>query len=226
MGEPFRIGLIGCGLRGVWHLHSFRRAKMPFTLVAVADPDPYYSEVTSRLFADSKAKVFNDGDELLDAVADLDGVIIASPNHVHRSPAVIAMGRRLNVLLEKPVAASIEDMGAMWRAYLETHHEPIVGFNLRYTPFYSKVHEICASGALGKILVLNAEELMSDDLSVVFARGDWRPNQAQSGGLMAEKCSHDMDLLNWLAGGESKIVHSFARRSFLTPRAGTAENCK
>ena len=44
---------------------------------------------------------------------------------------------------------------------------------------------------------------------------------------MAEKCSlHDMDLLNWLAGGESKIVHSFARRSFLTPRAGTAEHCK
>ena len=130
MDQPFRIALIGCGLRGVWQLHSFRQAKMPFQLVAVADPDPYYSEVTSRLFADSKAKVFNDGDELLEVLDDLDGVIVASPNHVHRSPTVTAIRRKLNLLLEKPVAASIEDMGAMWRAYLETRHEPIVGFNL------------------------------------------------------------------------------------------------
>jgi predicted dehydrogenase len=79
---------------------------------------------------------------------------------------------------------------------------------------------------LGQILVIDAEELMSDDLSLVFARGDWRPNAQKSGGLMSEKCSHDMDILNWLAGGESQVVTSFAKRTFLTPRPDAAARCR
>ena len=225
MKSPFRIGLIGCGLRGVWYLHSFRQSKMPFALVGVADADPRYAGIASRLFAGGKAAIFSSGEELLDSM-DVDGVIIASPNHVHRGPAVKAMRRGVKFLLEKPVAASVEDMAKLWHAHVETGQEPIIGFCLRYTPFYRKVREICSSGALGKILVINAEELMSDDLSLVFARGDWRPNGRMSGGLMQEKCSHDMDILNWLAGSEAQLVSSFAQRTFLTPNPDAGARCR
>jgi predicted dehydrogenase len=224
MANLFRIGLIGCGLRGVWYLHTFRQAAMPFKLVAVADPDTQYAQVASRIFSDGQAEIFRTGEDLLDSAA-LDGVIIASPNHCHREASVKAMRRGVKFLLEKPVAASLDDMAMMWRAHVETGQEPIVGFCLRYAPFYRKIQEICASGALGKILTINAEELMSDDLSLVFARGDWRPSQTKSGGLMAEKCSHDMDILNWLAGSESELVTSFARRTFLTPRVDAGARC-
>ncbi len=199
---------------------------MPFTLVAVADADVHYANLASRLFADNKAKVFTSGEELLSSMRNLDGVIVASPNHVHRESAVMAMSMGINLLLEKPVAASLDDMVAMWESKLLTKQEPIIGFCLRYAPFYSKIHDICSSGILGKILVVNAEEMMSDDLSVVFARGDWRPDRTKSGGLMAEKCSHDMDLLNWISDGSALQVTSFAQRTFLTPRAGVAENCR
>jgi predicted dehydrogenase len=198
---------------------------MPFSLVAVADPDARYARLASKLFAEDKAAVFRTGDELLDSV-ELDGLIIASPNHVHRESAVRAMHAGTKFLLEKPVAASLEDMAAMWQAHTETGQEPIIGFCLRYAPFYRKVQAICDSGALGKILVINAEETMSDDLSLVFARGDWRPNATKSGGLMSEKCSHDMDILNWLAGSESQLVTSFAKRTFLTPRPAAAARCR
>lgn len=225
MQSPYRIGLIGCGLRGIWYLHSFKEAKLPFVLAAVADPATRYAQIASKLFADNRAAVFRTGEELITSMPDLDGVIIASPNHVHRNATVLAMQHNMRFLLEKPVAASVEDMAAMWQAQTETGCQPIIGFNLRYAPFYAKVQEICTSGVLGKIMVINAEELMSDDLSMVFARGDWRPNQRMSGGLMAEKCSHDMDLLNWLAGGKASLVSSFARRTFLTPRPDAGENC-
>ena len=224
MQKPYRVGLIGCGLRGVWYLHNFRQSNLPFELVAVADPDPHYAKIASRIFGDSRAAMFETGEAMLDAI-DLDGVIIASPNHAHCGPTIKAMHRGVNLLLEKPVAASLEDMAIMWQALSETGQEPIVGFCLRYAPFYAKIKEICDSGALGQILVINAEELMSDDLSLVFARGDWRPNQQMSGGLMSEKCSHDMDLLNWFAGSESQLVSSFAKRTFLTPRAEAGARC-
>jgi predicted dehydrogenase len=225
MQPPFKIGLIGCGLRGIWYLHSFTQTKLPFTVAAVADPATRYAQIASKIFANGQASIFRSGEELISAMPDLDGVIIASPNHVHRSSTVLAMQHQMRFLLEKPVAASIEDMAAMWQAQTETGCKPIIGFNLRYAPFYAKVQEICASGVLGKILVINAEELMSDDLSLVFARGDWRPNQRMSGGLMAEKCSHDMDLLNWLAGGKASRVSSFARRTYLTPKPDAGEKC-
>src|SRR5688572_15987584 len=164
MQSAYRIGLIGCGLRGVWYLHAFRQASLPVVLIAVADPDEHYAQLASKLFADGKAAAFRDGCELLDK-ADVDAVIIASPNHVHRDPAVTAMRRGVKFLLEKPVAASVEDMAALWTAHIETGQEPIIGFCMRYAPFYTKIRDICLSGALGKILVINAEELMSDDLS-------------------------------------------------------------
>jgi predicted dehydrogenase len=224
MQKPYRVGLIGCGLRGVWYLHNFRTSNLPFELVAVADPDEHYARIASRIFSGGRAQVFETGEEMLDAV-EFDGVIIASPNHAHSGPTVKAMRRGVNFLLEKPVAASMADMATMWRTLGETRQEPIIGFCLRYAPFYAKIKEICDSGALGQILVINAEELMSDDLSLVFARGDWRPNQEMSGGLMSEKCSHDMDLLNWFAGGEAQLVSSFAKRTFLTPRVDAGTRC-
>lgn len=199
---------------------------MPFELVAVADTDAQYARISSRLFGDNRAAIFGGGEELLDSTEDLDGVVIASPNHVHRESAIKAMNGGVKFLLEKPVAASLADLAAMWKAHVLTAQEPILGFCLRYTPFYQRVQEICVSGALGKILTINAEELMADDLSVVFARGDWRPQPHMSGGLMAEKCSHDMDLLNWLVGSKPQLVNSFASRTFLKPRADAAENCR
>lgn len=226
MQTPYRIGLIGCGLRGVWYLYAFKQAKVPFKLVCVADPSEHYANLASRLFANGQARVFKNGEELLDSGEPLDGVIIASPNHVHRGSTVKAMHKRLKFLLEKPVAATVEDMAAMWTAHQETRQQAIIGFVLRYAPFYKRVQEICATGVLGKILVINAEELMSDDLSVVFARGDWRPDQTKSGGLMSEKCSHDMDLLNWLSGSEAHVVHSFAQRTYLTPVRDAGERCR
>ena len=226
MNQPYRIGLVGCGLRGAWLMNSFRQARMPFELVAVADPDVQFARISSRIFAGDQASIFTDGRELLDSTDDLDAVVIASPNHVHRETAVKAMNAGVKCLLEKPVAASVADMAKMWEAHILTSQEPVLGFCIRYMPFYRRIQEICASGALGKILVIDAEELMADDLSVVFARGDWRPKQSMSGGLMAEKCSHDMDMLNWLVGSKPQLVSSFAARTFLNPRPQAAENCR
>lgn len=224
MTPPYRLGLIGCGLRGIWYLHNFAKSGQNFELVAAADTDLEYARIASRLFGKGKAAIYENGEALLDK-ADVDAVIIASPNHVHRGSAVAAMQNGVKLLLEKPVAASIDDMGAMWRAQVETNAKPIIGFCIRYAPFYSTIQQIVSSGGLGKILAINAEELMSDDLSLVFARGDWRPDASKSGGLLSEKCSHDMDILNWIAGSQAEMVSSFASRTFLTPRAGAASHC-
>ncbi|MHB9071400.1 MAG: Gfo/Idh/MocA family protein [Sedimentisphaerales bacterium] len=213
----YRLGLIGCGLRGVWYLYNLRQSRLNVSLVAVADIDQKYCGIANKLFAKNEAVCFKNGEDLINN-ADLDGVIIASPNDVHCGPMVLAAKKHLKILLEKPIATSVEDFAAMWQAHEQNDGQIVVGFVLRYAPFYSKIKEVVRSGEIGKILAITAEELMSDELSMAFNRGDWRPNSERSGGLLLEKCCHDMDIINWLADSKASSVFSNAERTFLEPK--------
>ena len=224
MRTHYRVGLIGCGLRGVWYLYNIKEKRLPISIVALADTDKKYCDIANRLFANNNAALFNNGEDLI-ANSSLDGIIIASPNDVHCGPMVSASRKHLKILLEKPVATSADHFRKMWRAY-KKHSTPIVvGFCMRYTPFYSKINEVVKTGEIGQVLVINAEELMSDDLSMVFNRGDWRPDSNRSGGLLLEKCSHDMDIINWIADTKAEHVFSNARRTFLSPQKDVGPVC-
>jgi len=222
--KNYRLGLIGCGLRGVWYLYNLRQSKLDVTLAAVADIDQKYCEIANKLFAKNEAASFKNGEDLINGT-DLDGVIIASPNDVHRGPMVLATKKHLKILLEKPIATEVEEFAAMWQAYKKHDGQIVVGFVLRYAPFYSKLQEVVRSGEIGDILAINAEELMSDELSMAFNRGDWRPNSERSGGLLLEKCCHDMDIINWLADSKANSVFSNAERTFLKPKHGVGSVC-
>ncbi len=52
MAKPYKIGLIGCGLRGAWYLYNLKMANLDFSLKAMADPDVEYPDILNRLFAD------------------------------------------------------------------------------------------------------------------------------------------------------------------------------
>jgi predicted dehydrogenase len=222
--KKYRLGLIGCGLRGVWYLYNLRQCNLNVSLVAVADIDQKYCDIANKIFANGEAASFKNGEDLINNT-DLDGVIIASPNDVHRGPMVLATQKNLKILLEKPIATSVEDFAAMWQAHKQDDGQIVVGFVLRYAPFYSKIQEVVRNGEIGEILAINAEELMSDELSMAFNRGDWRPNAERSGGLLLEKCCHDIDIINWLADSKADSVFSNVARTFLKPKHGVGPVC-
>src|SRR5690606_5323808 len=128
-----------------------------------------------------------------DAMGDqLDAIIIASPNACHREALVPALKHRLVVLLEKPVATTPEDCAAMWQAHQDHPDVPLmIGFVLRFSPFYRTIKRLIDDGAIGKVLSVTATEEMNASLSSVFVR-DWRRTRSIAGPLMLEKCSHDM----------------------------------
>lgn len=225
MKNKFRIASIGCGGRSQSYLHWLRQKGFDYSLTALADPDSKKRDYFNSKFADGKALCFSDGQELMNS-CDVDGVIIATPNYLHREPAVAAMRKGYKILLEKPVAPSIDDLKALWNEYQSTSVSMIVGFVLRYAPFYQRVYELVKDGAIGQIIVISAEELMSDRLSSLFARGNWRNDAVKSGGLMLEKCCHDIDLLNWFVDSKAVRLSSLAKKTFLLPQDGAASHCK
>jgi predicted dehydrogenase len=224
MTNHYKVALIGCGLRGVWYLYNIKEARLPISIVALADTDKKYCDIANKLFANNNATLFNSGEDLI-TNSSLDGVIIASPNDAHCGSMVSASKEHLKILLEKPVATAVDHFRQMWRAQNAHKARIVIGFCLRYTPFYSKINEVVKNGEIGQVLAINAEELMSDDLSMVFNRGDWRPDGNRSGGLLLEKCSHDMDIINWIADSKAEHVFSDAKRTFLKPRKDTGPVC-
>src|SRR5699024_9937484 len=100
--------------------------------------------------------------------------VVTSPNYQHVPYANAAMSRSLPVMLEKPVATTVDDMATLWDAYENRPGgQVVVGFVLRYTPFYSRIREIIESGRLGESLSIQTDETLGTGLTMVQYRG-WR----------------------------------------------------
>jgi predicted dehydrogenase len=195
-------------------------------IAALADPSPVALETYQRNYAAGRARIFRSGPELLAAMgSELGGMIIGSPNALHLESLLPGLELGVPILLEKPVATTVADCRAVCSAYRKAGSPPLaVGFVLRYTAFYRKASELVASGDLGQVLTIEATELMAPPLTAMYMRG-WRRHCDLSGPLLLEKCSHDMDILNSLAGVPAVAVSSQAARTHFIPRPDAARHC-
>lgn len=220
--SPIRVGIIGAGLRGASYFHNIPD-ELAVNLVAIADPNPQKRAAFAELFAAGHEPAgYGDGLSML-RNEELDAVVLASPNSQHLSYAVEAMSRSLPLVLEKPVATTTEDLATLWQAYQNRPGgEAVVGFVLRYTPFYSRIREIIRSGRLGQILSIEANENLGTGLTMIQYRG-WRQDTTQSGGWMLEKCCHDMDILSHLLDSRPTRVFSMASAMHLRPRPASEQ---
>jgi predicted dehydrogenase len=150
--EKIRLGLIGAGSRGGQLLDSFL-PQPDVEVVAVADVDDRHAAETAERIKKDKGNTpttARDYREMLDR-SDLDGVIIATPDHWHALPAVSAVLAGKDVYVEKPVAHNVEEGQAMIRAARKTKRIMAVGTQQRSSSHFRKAVEIVQSGRLGKI---------------------------------------------------------------------------
>jgi predicted dehydrogenase len=178
---------------------------------AVADPD---SEGARRRLgmADSphnETRLYPSADAMLADVTDYDGVVIGTRCHLHTSMAVKVAYVGLPLFLEKPVAISPEELGALREAFRGREDQVVVSFPLRHTPLFAKVQEIVQSGVLGTINQIQAVNNVPYG-GVYF--GQWYRNHDQTGGLWLQKATHDFDCINLLAGSRPVGVAAMESR--------------
>ncbi len=151
-GDKIQLGLIGAGSRGNQLLDSFFK-QSDAEIVAVADVDDRHTQETVDRIKKEKgntAQGSRDYREMLDR-KDLNGVIIATPDHWHALPAIHAVLAGKDVYVEKPVAHNVAEGQAMLRAARKTGKIMAVGTQQRSSPHFQKAVEIVRSGKLGKI---------------------------------------------------------------------------
>jgi len=224
-----RLAVIGCGLRSESLLNGLKpNLGTDWELAALADPNSTAIRVFKRLYArDQEVPVYNGGAALLsDSRLNLDAVIIGSPNALHTESVVPALRRKLTIFLEKPIATTIDDCLLIGREHLAAGQPPVaVGFVLRHTPFYKRIKELVENDVLGQILTINITECLGAPLTALLMRG-WRRFKNIAGPFLLEKCSHDLDILNWIANSPAARVSSFATRTRFNPIPGAASQCR
>lgn len=199
--NTIRIGIIGCGSRGVG-LGTLFKQLPGVKLTAFCDILP--NRVTDGLAQVEKtAKGYNDHRKLLDS-KDVDAVVIATPLFLHYPMAVDALKAGKHVYLEKSLAYDIQQSLDLPGIVKESKKVFQVGYQYRYYNMYHKVKEVIDSGWVGKVTHFecqynqntNWRKPVSDPkLERIL---NWRMYREYCGGPLSELCAHQIDMVNYI----------------------------
>jgi len=150
--KSLKMGLIGAGGIAQAHMRSLVGVE-EIEIVAVADIVKERAEATAERFGIPRA--VEDYHKILE-MDDVEAVNITTYNQAHCAPTVDALHAGKHVLVEKPMAATLDDAAAMTKAAHETGKILMVALKTRYSPQRQAAKEIVDSGALGDIYYAEA----------------------------------------------------------------------
>jgi predicted dehydrogenase len=148
--ENLRIAVVGYGYWGSKHTRVF--SSMPDVDVTVVDSNLERLAAAAAHFPTARTAM--DLDEVLD---DVDAVVVATPPSTHSAVALTALNAGLHVLVEKPLATTVEDAEALVEA--ASGNRLMVGHTFEYNPAVRRLRQIIHSGMLGRILYIDAARL-------------------------------------------------------------------
>jgi predicted dehydrogenase len=225
--STYNIAYIGTGGRAVAYSKHYI-GNDEIRTVAIADPSLDHRKLflqRSELTGQDIAEYESPAELLANHLDELDGAVIASPNHLHADHAVPLLERGLPLAIEKPLATTPADCRRILDAERANGGRTLLGFVLRSTPIYSKIHEMLSTGVIGKVLSIQADELPGLSVSSIMNRSMWRRYARTSGGAMLEKCCHDMDILNWMMNSRPVSLDSFGGRRIFNPNGFLPDTC-
>ncbi|MBD3240478.1 MAG: gfo/Idh/MocA family oxidoreductase [Chitinivibrionales bacterium] len=209
------IGLIGCGGMCRHTTSTLITQSDALQVRALYDPDTR-SIRAAQAELPKRATVYDDYRDLVRA-DDIDWVMIASWNRFHPEQTIAAFEAGKDVFCQKPLATTVDDCLAMYRAWRASGRMFTIGFTLRYSPHYRAVHKLLADGAIGDIVSMEFNECIGFNHGG-FIMGDWRRLTENAGTHLLEKCCHDIDLANWFVGARARRVSSFGGLDFFVPQ--------
>ena len=197
-----RLGLIGMGGATNQILPSLR-SHPDLRIVAAADLRPEARErFTSAFGAPAYADV-----EALCRDPKVNTVYIATPHQWHKEHTLIAAACGKHIIVEKPMALTLEDCDAMAQAAARHGVHLLVGHTHSFDPPVRRMREIIRSGELGPLAMVNTWSYSN------FLMRPRRPEEldtAQGGGIIYNQVPHQVDMVRLLGGGMVRSVRSMA----------------
>jgi len=198
--KKLRIGVAGLGRAFAVTAPALRDPRVE--VVAGADPRP---EARRRFKQEYKARVFPTV-EALCADPAVEVVYIATPHQHHASQARLACAAKKHVLVEKPMALTLEDCRAMNDAASANGVQLIVGHSHSFDLPILRTRELIQTGKYGALRMISALDFTD------FLYRPRRPEELSTeagGGVVFNQAAHQVDIVRLLAGGKVRSVRAF-----------------
>lgn len=192
MRKLLRVGVIGVGAMGRNHARVYSELS-DAKLIGIADIDEKLAAPVAQSY---ECKAYANYEDLLNE--KLDAVSIAMPTLLHKRAALAAIEKGINILVEKPIADTIENATKIIEAAKRNGVKLMVGHIERFNPIVAAIKESIA------------------DLQVVsidITRVGPLPPRIKDVGVIVDLAIHDIDLTRYLANSEFKRVYGLTSKS-------------
>lgn len=183
-----RIGFLGVGWIGKHRLEAIRNSNVA-DIVALCDP---LAPDTDRFCKDNNLKKINSYEDLLEE--DIEGVVIATPNALHKEQVILALKKGKSVLCQKPLASTASDMQEVFSAARENNCLLMADLSYRYTSALKKLRAAIEGGEIGHVYAAH--------LTFHNAAGPDRPwyydTRLAGRGCVMDLGVHLIDILYWI----------------------------
>jgi predicted dehydrogenase len=206
--DRVQLAVVGCGAISHWHLDAIERAAVPIDVVAAVDP---VADNAGRVAARTGAKTYSSLDAAIDG-GGFDAALIAVPHHLHEPTATRALGAGLHVLLEKPLAPTLDACDRILAAAEKAGTVFMVAENAQYWPEVLTARKLIEDGAIGEVVTARAATFFPALDEFYGGSQPWRFDRAAAGGgVVIDTGSHWLRPLRIWLGEVEEVVAALAR---------------
>jgi predicted dehydrogenase len=197
-----RLGVVGLGQRSRLAAYADRPG-VGSRIVAACD-------VSERRLVNARGRY---GDDILLArhhrellAADLDGVLVITPDHTHEDIAIDFLRAGVATFVEKPLAITTEGCDRVLEAARGSGARLYVGHNMRHMPVIRTMRDLIQRGVIGEVKAIWCRHFVGHGGDYYFK--DWHADRRNTTSLLLQKGAHDLDVIHWLAGSHTTATNA------------------
>lgn len=193
--QKIKFAIVGCGSIGTRHI-AVTDAEERAEIIGICDIDEAKVKRLSELY--EGIPYFLSYDDLLHS-CDADVINICTPHGLHAEMAIKAANAKKHILVEKPMALSVNDCHKMIDAAQRNSVKLMVVKQNRYNVPIALTKKVLESGFMGRIFMVQCNVLWNRHQGY-YSDSNWRGSIELEGGALHTQASHFIDLLTWWFG--------------------------
>lgn len=207
-----KYALIGCGRIAVNHIKAVVNNKLD--MVAVCDIVPENIDILfNKTGYEGNPVRYTEYKKMIEDHPEIQLVAIATESGIHAEIALYCIDHGINVIIEKPMAMSMDDAEEIVRRSEEKNVKVSVCHQNRFNVAIQQMRNALENGRFGRIShgSINVRWNRNKDY---YDQAPWRGKWASDGGCLFNQCIHGIDLLRWVMGDEVDEIYGVTKQQF------------
>jgi predicted dehydrogenase len=196
--KPVKLAIIGCGIAAQdLHWPALKELRDKYEIVAVCNHTPEKARLFSQMVGGVPYML--DYRQIL-AMPEVEAVDIALPIELNYQVTREALAAGKHVLVEKPLAANLEEAKSMVELAKSYPQVTMVAENFRYRRIFAKIRSVMAQKTIGEVYAVFWDCLYKEDLNNKYVQTQWRIHHQYPGGFVTDGGIHNIAVLRDLFG--------------------------